>query len=113
MDPITVQFANLDKSKYGEMVKVYKILRKNSDYVNRRAEVDCFNSENRYKKRGLRWSCCRWPPVLAIYYDLNMSVFHSDASVDITHGGVEMGQGINTKLAQVAAHPHNCCKFVL
>ena len=104
MDPLAVREANLDKTKYGGMMEYLETLKTNSDYETRRAQVNSFNQENRYKKRGLRFSFLRWPPVLPVYYDLNMSVYHSDASVVITHGGCEMGQGINTKIVQVAAH---------
>ena len=32
-----------------------------------------------------------------------MSIFAKDGSVSVSHGGIEMGQGINTKVRQVVA----------
>lgn len=46
----------------------------------------------------MQWPASYWgviPGYVAIY--------HSDGTVAVTHGGIECGQGINTKVAQVAA----------
>lgn len=104
LDPMTVRLNNINKTKYGEIVKQIEAIKTNSEYVTRKAAVDSFNTQNRWKKRGLRCCLCRWPPVGGLYDDVNLAVYHSDGSVIITHGGIEMGQGINTKVAQVAAH---------
>lgn len=104
MDPIEVRLNNLDKNKYGEIIELLDALKENAEYTSRAAAVKSFNTQNRWKKRAIRLSLCRWEPVGGVYDDVNMAIYHSDGSVVITHGGVEMGQGINTKIAQTAAY---------
>ncbi|XP_036190852.1 xanthine dehydrogenase/oxidase isoform X4 [Myotis myotis] len=76
-----------------------------SQYHARKNEVDKFNKENCWKKRGL----CIIPTKFGISFltpFLNQAgaLIHvyTDGSVLLTHGGTEMGQGLHTKMVQVA-----------
>nr|XP_053653015.1 xanthine dehydrogenase/oxidase-like [Cherax quadricarinatus] len=77
-----------------------------ADVDNRRALITQFNQENRWKKRGLSVMPMLWPywlgPVTP--FSAMVSINPRDGSVSISHGGTEMGQGINTKTAQCAAY---------
>ncbi|XP_074065764.1 xanthine dehydrogenase/oxidase [Macrotis lagotis] len=77
-----------------------------SQYDIRRKEVEKFNKENCWKKRGL----CIIPTKFGISFTvpfLNQAgaLIHvyTDGSVLLTHGGTEMGQGLHTKMIQVAS----------
>lgn len=77
-----------------------------SQYQARRSEVDKFNTENCWKKRGL----CIIPTKFGISFTLAFlnqagALIHvyTDGSVLLTHGGTEMGQGLHTKMVQVAS----------
>nr|WGH49440.1 xanthine dehydrogenase [Tupaia chinensis] len=77
-----------------------------SQYHTRKSEVDKFNKENCWKKRGL----CIIPTKFGISFTvpfLNQAgaLIHvyTDGSVLLTHGGTEMGQGLHTKMVQVAS----------
>lgn len=77
-----------------------------ADFIARRQKVDDFNKANRWRKRGLS--------LLPTKFGLNYTAkfmnqggalvhIYTDGSVLVAHGGTEMGQGLYTKMIQVAA----------
>ncbi|XP_071497121.1 xanthine dehydrogenase/oxidase-like [Diadema antillarum] len=78
----------------------------NSDFYTRRANLDLFNRQNRWKKRGLAIIPVKFGvgfPLLHMNQGAALVHIYTDGSVLVTHGGVEMGQGLHTKMVQVAA----------
>jgi len=77
-----------------------------SAYAQRRAEADRFNAINPVLKKGL----ALMPVKFGISFNLPhlnqagaLVHVYTDGSVLVNHGGTEMGQGLNTKVAQVVA----------
>ncbi|XP_046517798.1 xanthine dehydrogenase/oxidase-like [Equus quagga] len=77
-----------------------------SQYHARKSEIDKFNKENCWKKRGL----CIVPTKFGISFTVSFlnqagALIHvyTDGSVLLTHGGTEMGQGLHTKMVQVSS----------
>ncbi|KAJ8955150.1 hypothetical protein NQ318_009043 [Aromia moschata] len=115
-DPVEVSYVNLykegDKTHYNQRLinctidKCWKECIESSDYYNRRKEVDQFNRENRYKKRGLNILPTKYGIAFTAPF-LNQAgalvLVYTDGSVLLSHGGVEMGQGLYTKMIQVAS----------
>uniref|UniRef100_A0A8C9TR25 Aldehyde oxidase 6 n=1 Tax=Scleropages formosus TaxID=113540 RepID=A0A8C9TR25_SCLFO len=70
-----------------------------ADYHSRRTTIAQFNQSNRFKKRGIA--------VIPIKYGIAFAAalvhIYKDGSVLVSHGGAEMGQGIHTKMQQVAS----------
>uniref|UniRef100_A0A6I8NPN3 FAD-binding PCMH-type domain-containing protein n=1 Tax=Ornithorhynchus anatinus TaxID=9258 RepID=A0A6I8NPN3_ORNAN len=77
----------------------------NSQYHARRMEVETFNRSNAWKKRGLAIIPTKFSISIGIPF-LNQAGalvhVYTDGSVLLTHGGIEMGQGLHTKMIQVA-----------
>ncbi|CAH3170659.1 unnamed protein product [Porites lobata] len=95
--------------KYCTISTLWNDILSTSDFQNRKTAIDTFNKNNRWRKRGISVV----PLKYGVAYEGSMftalvSIFHADGTVAISHGGIEIGQGINTKVAQVAAYKLNC-----
>ncbi|OQV18654.1 Xanthine dehydrogenase [Hypsibius exemplaris] len=85
--------------------QVTEQLLKDADVTNRLESVKDFNKANRWLKRGLAVVPLRYPCTPTFFtYGCLVAVYHTGGYVSVTHGGIEIGQGINTKVAQVVAH---------
>ena len=82
-------------------------LSKSSDYERRKHEIKSFNIQNRWKKRGISLIPCKFGLSFATALHLNQAAayvkIYADGSVLLHHGGTEMGQGLYTKMCQIAA----------
>ncbi|MBI2733263.1 MAG: xanthine dehydrogenase molybdopterin binding subunit, partial [Aquabacterium sp.] len=118
-DPLDVRLANLygtvdrNTTPYGQRVED-NVLRElmnelvvSSDYRARRETLATFNAHSPVLKKGLA--------LTPVKFGISFNVVHlnqagalvhiySDGSILVNHGGTEMGQGLNTKVAQMVAH---------
>jgi len=97
---------------YGQLVagnhlhRIYQQIKISTAYVKRRQEVNLFNAANRFIKRGLALSPVKFGIAFTTTH-LNQAGalvhLYQDGTVLINHGGTEMGQGLHTKIKQIAA----------
>jgi len=82
---------------------IWDQLKKSCDYDNRLNQVQQFNANNRWNKKGISlvpvkfgvyWSAIQMGALINVY---------TDGTVSVSHSGTEIGQGINTKVAQTTA----------
>ena len=89
------------------VTKAYNDLSNQADLPKLRKEIDEFNKVNRYTKRGLAIVPTKFGIAFtAKFMNQGGSLVHlyQDGTVLVSHGGTEMGQGLHTKVCQVAAH---------
>lgn len=75
-------------------------------YRERRAEIAAFNAQSLVLKRGLALTPVKFGISFTSSF-LNQAgaliLIYTDGTVQLNHGGTEMGQGLNTKVAQIVA----------
>ncbi len=117
LDPLEVRRRNLygagrDITPYHMTVEDFVAdqlideLRVSSNYDARRAAIDVFNTTHPYLKRGIALTPVKFGISFTTTH-LNQAgaLVHAyaDGSIHLNHGGTEMGQGLNTKVAQIVA----------
>ena len=117
-DPLEIRKANLyadngrDLTPYHQQVtdniavRIIEDLEKSSDYATRREAVLKFNAQNTIIKKGIALTPVKFGiSFTATWYNQAGALVHiyNDGSLHLNHGGTEMGQGLNTKVAQVLA----------
>ena len=86
---------------------IFNKLIKKSNYKKRKLEIDNFNKKNKVLKKGIA--------ITPVKFGISFTTTHlnqggalvhiyTDGSIHLNHGGIEMGQGLMTKLALVASN---------
>ncbi|MES2659140.1 MAG: xanthine dehydrogenase molybdopterin binding subunit [Verrucomicrobiota bacterium] len=96
---------------YGEeiegnrLARIWSELLESSEFVNRRATLKSWNDSHPHRKRGIAIT----PVKFGISFTLKhynqagaLVLIYADGSVQVNHGGTEMGQGLHTKILGVA-----------
>ena len=82
-----------------------------ASFAERQEACDEFNKANRWRKRGLAVIPTKFGISFTTKF-LNQAGalvhVYTDGTVLVTHGGVEMGQGLHTKVAQVSRSILSC-----
>ena len=77
-----------------------------SRYRERRAQLQAFNAQSPIIKKGIALTPVKFGiSFTATLFNQAGALVHvyTDGSVQVNHGGTEMGQGLNTKVAQIVA----------
>eukprot|EP01111_Echinosteliopsis_oligospora_P015503 TRINITY_DN6157_c0_g1_i1.p1 TRINITY_DN6157_c0_g1~~TRINITY_DN6157_c0_g1_i1.p1 ORF type:complete len:771 (+),score=277.00 TRINITY_DN6157_c0_g1_i1:923-3235(+) len=86
--------------------RLWKEIIQTSEYIKRQEEIKVFNQNNRWKKRGISLIPTKFGMSFTVKF-MNQAAalvhVYTDGTVMVTHGGTEMGQGLHTKIAQIAS----------
>ena len=120
IDPLTVRKANLyqdgvagrQQTHYGQIVRdhvldeIFEQLAESSQYERRRGDIEKFNASSATQAKGIALSPVKFGISFTTKFlnQANALVnVYTDGTVQVSTGGTEMGQGLNTKLKQIVA----------
>jgi xanthine dehydrogenase large subunit len=102
-----------DTTPYGQVVEdasrvttIWGQLKDTSRFDERRAEVAAFNAQHPHAKRGIAITPAKFGiSFTASFFNQGgaLVLIYRDGSVQVNQGGTEMGQGLFTKIQQIAA----------
>ncbi len=102
-----------DTTHYGQCVDdasrieiIWTRLKETSRFESRRGEVASFNASHPHQKRGLAITPVKFGiSFTSTFFNQAgaLVLVYRDGSVQVNHGGTEMGQGLFTKIQQIAA----------
>ncbi len=85
---------------------IWRELKRTSQLAQRRKEIAKWNAKNPHHKRGIAMTPVKFGISFTLTF-LNQAgalvLIYQDGSVQVNHGGTEMGQGIHTNIAAIAA----------
>jgi xanthine dehydrogenase large subunit len=90
----------------GRIERIWQQLKATSDFDARRAGIAAFNAQHDEAKRGLAITPAKFGiSFTAAFYNQGgaLVLIYRDGTVQVNHGGTEMGQGLFTKIRQIAA----------
>ena len=90
----------------GRIADIWTQLKETSRFHDRQAAVAAFNSQSAHVKRGLAMTPVKFGiSFTATFFNQAgaLVLVYRDGSVQVNHGGTEMGQGLFTKIQQIAA----------
>lgn len=117
-DPLEVRRRNFyagenNRTPYGQEVVDFRLHRildelvERSDLKTRREEVAAFNAANTWRKRAIAFAPVKFGISFTASF-LNQAgayiLLYADGTVQLNHGGTEMGQGLYTKMLQICSH---------
>tara|TARA_E500000331_G_scaffold288639_1_gene284146 strand:- start:1062 stop:3278 length:2217 start_codon:yes stop_codon:yes gene_type:complete len=119
IDPLKVRERNFytdegnrNRTHYAQTIEQHIIeplvtrLTETSDYYERRKDIRKFNVDNDVLKRGISLTPVKFGISFTMQHMNQAGALlhiYTDGSIQLNHGGTEMGQGLYTKVAQIVA----------
>jgi len=95
-----------EKVENNHLLRMYDEMMVSSAYQKRRSEINRFNAEQQFYKKGMALTPVKFGISFTTTF-LNQAGalvnIYTDGSVLVNHGGTEMGQGLYTKILQIAS----------